>query len=170
MGTILYFYRTNTYTIDQASAVTSAQRGMEKMIRVLREAAYASNGAYPIVSIAAHDIVFYADSDNDAFIERLHYSVVSTNLREGLLDPTGDPPVYTGSESTATLSDFVHNLDVGNGTTTFAYYDKNGTLITDYSKVADVRFVTVNIIVNVDPVRLPNQIMLRSSAALRNLK
>jgi len=170
MTTVLYFYRTNTYTINQASAVTSAQRGVEKMIRVMREAAYASNGAYPIVAIGAHSILLYADIDGDPLIERVHYSVVGTDLKEETLNPTGDPPAYIGQGSTTTLSDYVHNLDVGTGTTTFAYYDQNGALVTDYAKVADVRFITVNIIVNVDPVRLPNQIVLRSSAALRNLK
>ena len=166
--TVLYFYRTNTYTIDQASAVSSAQRGVEKMIRIIREAAYASNGAYPIVSIAEHDLVFYADVDTDPFIERMHYYLAGTTLYEGVLEPSGDPPTYSGSETAFPLSNYVHNLD--QGTTTFAYFDKNGVLVSDYAKVADVRFITVNIIVNVDPVRLPNQIMLRSSAAMRNLK
>lgn len=168
ISSILYFYRTNTYTIHQAGAVSSAQRGIDKMIRVFREAAYASNGAYPIVSIGQHDIVLYADVDNDAFIERLHYYIDGLNLREGLLKPTGDPPAYSGVEATTTLSAFVHNIN--QATTTFAYFDKNGVPISDYSKIAEVRFITVSLIVNVDPVRLPNQILLRSSAAIRNLR
>ena len=55
---VMYFYRTNNYAIEQASAVSSAQRGIENMVKTFREASYASNGAYPIVSIAPNDVVF----------------------------------------------------------------------------------------------------------------
>ena len=168
MSSVLYFYRTNTYTVEQGSAVISAQRGVDKMVRVIREAAYASNGAYPIVSIAANEFKFYADLDNDPFIEQVRYYVQGTSLFEGVLDPTGDPPAYTGAETTSILSDYIRNIE--QATTTFSYFDKNGMAISNYSKIGDVRFVTVNVVVNVDVNKLPNQLILRSSAALRNLK
>jgi hypothetical protein len=48
---ILYFYRANNYTIQQASAITSAQRGLSICAHcsggVIRD-----SSAYPIVSIA----------------------------------------------------------------------------------------------------------------------
>ena len=42
---ILSFYRTSSYAIEQASAVASAQHGIDVMVRALREASYSSNGA-----------------------------------------------------------------------------------------------------------------------------
>ncbi len=177
MSSVIYFYRTNGYTIEQASAVSSAQRGIDKMVRTIREAAYASDGAYPVVSMAANDVRFYADVDSDAFAEQVHYflltkvtaSGTTTSLMEGIINPSGDPPVYTGTEASTTLSEYVRNIDVGVATTTFRYYNKTGVEITDLTKVADVRFITTTMLIDVDPKRSPTPLVLRSSAALRNL-
>ncbi|MDO8561215.1 MAG: type II secretion system protein [bacterium] len=165
---LLYFYRVNKYAIEQSSAVTSAQSGIEHLVRTIREAAYSSQGAFPVVSIGANDFVFYADVDTDLLIEKIHYYVSDTSLKEGVTDATGDPPAYTADESVSTLSDYVHNLD--QDVTTFRYYDVSGAEITDYERWAYVRFVKVNVAVNVDPNKLPNQLVLSSSAAMRNLK
>src|SRR3989338_1227610 len=61
MASVLYFYRTNKYAVEQSGAVTSAQRGIDKLVRTIREASYSSQGAYPVVSIGANDLIFYAD-------------------------------------------------------------------------------------------------------------
>ena len=166
--TLQSFYSTNRYAIGQSSAVTSAQRGMDKVIRAIRESAYSSQGAFPIVSIAANDFIFYANVNSDPLIERVHYFVSGTSLIEGIISATGDPPAYTTAEATSTLSDYVHNLD--QNVKTFRYYDGAGVEITDYSKWANVRFVEVSIVVDVDPNKPPNQLTLRSSAGIRNLK
>lgn len=165
---LLYFYRVNKYAIEQSGAVTSAQGGIDKLVRVIREASYSSQGAFPIVSIDANDFVFYADVDTDLLIERIHFYIEGTALTQGVTDATGDPPAYASAETPSTLAEYVHNLD--QGITTFRYYDGNGAEITDYAQRANVRFVQVNVTVNVDPNRLPNQLTLSSSAALRNLK
>ncbi len=166
--TLQYFYRINKYAIEQSSAVTSVQRGMDKAIRTIREASYSSQGAFPIVSIASNDLVFYADMDTDPLIEKAHYYVSGTSLIEGVTDATGDPPGYTTAETSSALSDFVRNLD--QGVTTFRYYNASSTEITDYTQWANVRRVTISIVVNVDPNKLPNQLTLNSSAGIRNLK
>lgn len=165
---LLSFYRANTYTIEQAHAVTSAQRGIERMVKTMREAAYSSEGAYPIVSIAANDVVFYADIDSDPLIERIHYYIQGETLMQGIRDPSGDPPTYTGTEATSTVSDFIRNTV--QGVTTFRYYDENGAEITNYTQVSSVRYMTMTIVVNVNPNRLPNELTLTSSAAFRNIE
>ena len=135
---------------------------------VMREGAYSSTGAWPIISIATSSFSFYADVDSDPFIEQIRYTLSGNALIRGIIDPTGDPPVYTGAEATATISDNVRNVE--QATDLFQYYDKNGTLMTDLTKIAEVRFVQATVVVNVNPYRLPNQFTLRSTAALRNLK
>ena len=52
----------------------------------------------------------------------------------------------------------------------FTYYDENGVEITDYNEVDEVRSVVVNLIVNIQPIRAPEEFTLRSSANLRNLR
>ena len=164
---ILYFYRSNRYAIEQATAVTFAQRGVDKMVRHMREAAYSSEGAFPIVSIAANDFVFYADTNSDPLIEKVHLYGEGQFLKEGITEPSGDPPTYSGPETISTVAEYARNLD--QGIPLFRYFDKNGVEITNYSQWANTRFVNVSVVVNVDPNKLPNQFVLNSSAALRNL-
>lgn len=165
---VQYFYRTNNYAVEQAAAVSSAQRGIESMVKTMREAAYSSNGAYPILAISTSSVAFYADVDSDPFIERLRFFVDGNSLKRGVVDPVGDPPVYSGAEVISSVSDYVRNID--QGVTTFRYYDVNGNLMTNLTDIAALRFIEVTIVVNINPFRLPNQFTLRSTAALRNLR
>lgn len=165
--TLLTFYRANGYTLEQAQAVDSSRRGIQQMVKEIREAQYASNGAYPIVSIGSDSFEFYADVNNDSYIEQVKYELVGTNLVRSVVSPSGSPLAYTGTAASSTVSDSVRNLT--QGVTTFTYYDTNGNQITDYTKTSDVRFVRVDLVVNVDPNRAPHDLTLRSSAALRNL-
>jgi len=166
-STMLAIYRSNGYTIEQGQAVESARRGIESSVREIREAQYAGNGAYPIVAIGPNSFTFYADVDSDSSVERVRYEVVGTNFVRSVLQPTGDPVTYSGVETSTNVSDQVRNL--ANNVTTFTYYDTNGAQIMDYTRTRDVRFVRMDLVVNVNPNRLPNELTLRSSAALRNL-
>lgn len=165
---VQYFYRTNSYAVEQASAITSAQRGIESVVKTIREAAYASDGAYPIISLATSSMSFYADIDDDPFIERLRFFIQDGALYRGLIDPTGDPPVYTNPETISQLSEYVRNVE--QATDVFRYYDLNGNLMTNLSDITELRFVETTVIVNINPNRMPNQFTLRSTAALRNLR
>lgn len=165
---VQYFYRTNSYTVEQAAAITSAQRGIEGMIKTIREAAYASDGAYPIITLATSSISFYADIDDDPFIERLRFFVQGGALYRGLIDPSGDPPVYTNPETVSQISEYVRND--AQGVDMFRYYDLNGALMTNLADITELRFVETTVIVNINPNRMPNQFTLRSTAALRNLR
>ncbi len=167
MGSLLYFYRTNHYVLEEASATTSGQHGIDKLVRVIREASYSNNGAYPIISMGANQLSIYADIDNDTAVEKIAYYVQNTALYEDIVNPTGNPSTYTSATSTSDISDYVHNIE--QGINTFTYYDKSGGIITDYTRVADVRFVVVNLIVDVNSNDRPGQLTLRSSAALRNI-
>lgn len=165
---VQYFYRTNTYAVEQGMAITSGQRGVEDMVQIIREAAYSSNGAWPVISMSTSSFAFYADIDSDPFVERIRFFLQGNSLMRGIIDPSGDPPVYTNPEQLSSISDNVRNTEQSQ--LLFKYYDKNGTLMTDMSKIAEVRFVEVTVVVNINPYRLPNQFTLRSNAALRNLK
>lgn len=166
-SSVIYFYRTSNYTIQQASATVSAQRGIDLMVRTVREASYASNGAYPVVSLAGNDLRFYADIDGDFGIEQVHYYLSGTSLLRGVIEPSGDPAVYTGIETVSIVSQDVRNI--AQSTVIFTYYDKNGTLISNYARIGDVRYISARLLVDVDPNKSPTPLSLNSSAALRNL-
>jgi type II secretory pathway pseudopilin PulG len=141
---VQYFYRTNTYAVEQSAAVTSGQRGVDNMIKTMREAAYSSTGAWPIISMSDTSFAFYADIDDDPFIEQIRFSLEGNDLVRGIIDPSGDPPVYTNPEVTSVISDKVRNTE--QAVPVFRYYDLEGTLMTDLSKIAEVRFIEATVL------------------------
>lgn len=166
-SSILYFYRTNRFGIDQASAISSAQRGMDGMVRTMREAAYSANGAYPILSLSATQFSFYADINNDGYAEQVRYFFEGTALKQGVISPViGASNPYTGVETIATTSEYVRN----GSTALFQYYDQTGSPLSSYTAIDDVRFVAATLVVDVDVNREPDAVTLRSSAALRNIE
>lgn len=168
-SSILYFYKSNTVTLEQAYAINSARKGIEFMTRDIREMIYSDEGAYPIISIDANSFYFYSDIDRDDSVERVRYFLDGTDLKKGLTEASGDPPEYLdANESISVISDSVRNIE--QGISVFKYFDPQAAEITDYSNINDVAFVKINLVVNVNPGRMPDEFTLRSSATLRNLK
>lgn len=165
---LISFYRANRYAIADATVIQSAQHGMDTAVKALRTASYSNVGAYPVISIAANQVSFYANViPGDTNVQQVRLFTQGNSFMEGIIEPAGDPPAYTGAEVISTLSDYVQNLTLA--TSTFYYYDQSGNPITDYSKFQNARFVTINLIVDSNTNAQPTQITLTSSAALRNL-
>lgn len=163
------FYRFNAYTIAQAYQVNHARRGVEFLVRDVREMTYADDGTFPLARMEPDLVGFYSDIDRDNSVEYVEYELVDTVFQKRIYDAAGSPPVYDETpEETLTISEYVQNglQDID----TFTYYDRNGVPASATTTVTDIRYVEVQIVVNIDPVRDPDEFMLRSSAALRNLK
>lgn len=169
VSSLLSFYSTNTYTLEQAQAVSDARRGIDQTVAFIREASLASDGAYPVISIGEHEFAFYSDIDDDPLIERVRFFLDGTKLQRGVVDPSGSPLSYDEStEVVSTVSQNVRNLE--QDVTTFRYYDEEGDEITPPDGVSDTRFITIDLVVNVSPDQLPNELTISSSATLRNLR
>ncbi len=169
-NSIISFYKFNSYTISQAYQVNSARRGIELLVRDLREMTYADDGTFPLAEMGEHTVSFYSDIDRDDSVEYIEYELASTTLYKRVYNATGSPPVYdtVTPDETHTISKFVqNNLQ---GTTTFMYYDGNGSPAVATTTITDIAYIEAQVIVNIDAARNPGQFMLRSSAALRNLK
>lgn len=166
-SSIIYFYRSNRYTLEEAYAVASAQDGIAATVANIRAGAYSAQGAFPIVSIAANDFVFYADVDGDSLVDRVHFYLQGTNLMRGVKEATGNPLDYAGSETPTIIAQHVRNTD--QGVATFRYYDALGAEIVNYANWSSVRSVKVTLVVNVNTVSSPNPLTLYSTAAIRNL-
>ena len=169
MQSIASFYRYNAYTIAQTFQVSNARKGVESLVRDLREMTFADDGTFPLVNMSDHEIGFFSDIDKDDSVEYVEYELASTTLYKRIYNATGSPPVYatTTPESILTISEYVQNQLQSRPT--FTYYDLNGLPATATTTVTDIRYIDVTVIVNIDPVRDPGEFMLRSSAALRNL-
>jgi type II secretory pathway pseudopilin PulG len=165
------FYRYNAYGLEQSQAVDSARRGIDPTINNIREATYSDEGAYPIISASANSFSFYSDVDRDNSIEkvRLFLDSSTNTFKKGLTDSAGDPPTYDSQPETLfTLADNVRNIE--QSVDIFKYYDNTGAEVLNLSNVSSIAFVSMSVVVNVNPARAPNDFTLRASAALRNLK
>lgn len=169
MSAIVFFYHTNAYTIEQALAIASARRGVEKAVKHVREAAYSDEGSYPVISMSANSFSFYSDIDQDNSIEKVRIFLDGLQLKEGITNSAGNPPTYTSQpEAITILSDEVRNT--AEATNVFKYYASDGTEVTNYADITSIRFIEITLIVNINPSKLPNEFTLRSSATMRNLQ
>jgi hypothetical protein len=163
---LTYFYKTDTYTLQQATQVEQARRGIQDAMRYLREASYGSDGSYPISNAGTSTITFYSNTDSDSVIERVKYSLLGGTLYKTVTQPAGNPPAYTGTISTSTLS-----LPVINATSTpvFRYFDDTGAELTQPVNIGQISSIRTTIIVDVDINRAPVSFTLSGGATLRNL-
>jgi prepilin-type N-terminal cleavage/methylation domain-containing protein len=164
---ILDFYRYNDYTIAQTNELEQARRGLTIMIRDLREMTFADNGQFPLQYTGSTSIAFFSDIDRDDSVELVTYELSSTTLSKYIYDAVGATYSTTTPDESIVLSEYVQNGLEGNPI--FRYYDLNGDEATSTTAIADLRFINVDVTVNVDPIRNPGQYTLRSSAALRNI-
>ena len=164
------FYRQNEYALEQSAAIQNGRRGVATLVGDLREAVPSQGGAYPIETAEANSITFFSDIDRDEFVERAYYYVNNqAQLIKEVTEPVGSPATYSASPtSTEIVAEYIINdlfeKDI------FTYFDDSGSEIDNLNDADAVRFVEVNLIVNVDPARQPEEFVLRSSAYLRNLQ
>ncbi|MCX6738714.1 MAG: type II secretion system protein [Candidatus Parcubacteria bacterium] len=167
LQSVISFYQTNRYTLEQMNQLDIARKGVSTLVVGIRGARYSASGAYPIESGGINTITFYTDIDNDTIVERVRYFLNGSSLQRGIIKPSGLPPVYTGSEVISTVAQYVRN-DATH--VIFQYYDTAGALMSVPPVAINVRFVKIDLIVNVNPATMPNEFTLHSSATIRNVK
>ncbi|MEK9201667.1 MAG: hypothetical protein AAB944_01715, partial [Patescibacteria group bacterium] len=108
---------------------------------------------------------------NDGLQERVRYFLSGTDLRKGVIKPSGNPLQYNpASETFSTLARDVRN----GGQNLFDYYDANydGTTaaLTQPVSVSVVRLVKVTVIIDADINRAPSPKTFMTQVSFRNLK
>ena len=169
---IIQTYRANIFATEQAEAIDQARKGMDTMVKEIREASPAENGSYPIDTAQDDTLIFYSDIDSDEMIEKVRYSLEGTNLVKGVSKPSGFPPQYTEPEQTFVLSKYVRN-----GSEPVFYYQNkdyptdtvNNPLPTP-AAVKDIRLIRIFLQININPEKAPDSFTLISNSQLRNLK
>lgn len=170
-GAVTQIYKYNSMTIEQSNEIEVARKGLLTWVRDAREMTFGANGAFPIGRAENHRMGFFSDIDKDLSVEYVEYRLSTTTLYKDTYEPTGNPPVYSTTTPTRTeiLSEYVQNLSQGQ--VTFRYYNDSGTLIASpAAMISDIRYMRINLIVNIDPARSPGEFMLQGSATPRNLK
>ncbi len=171
MQSVTQLYKMNSYTLEQANEIEVARRGLLIWVRDAREMTFGVDGAFPMARAESNRMGFYSDIDKDLSVEYVEYVLSTTTLYKYTYEATGTPPVYstTTPSRTEILSQYVRNI--AQSRPTFRYYNNSGTLLASSSPMfSDVRYITINLVVNIDPVRSPGEFLLQGSAAPRNLK
>ena len=169
-NSITTFYQYNAYALEQSNEVDNARRGVTQWNRDVKEMTTAEDGTWPMAISGEHRLGYYSDTDRDDSVEYVEYILASTTLRKFTYNPSGSPATYdlTTPDSEEILSEYVQNRN--QATSTFFYYDNNGVQLASTSPIINIRYIQMQVIVNIDPDRNPGEFMLRSSLAPRNLK
>lgn len=142
---------------------------LKKMVAEIRTAAPAETGAYLINSAVSSGFTFYSDIDDDGITERIRYFTESTNLKKGVLEPSGSPLSYNPANEAVTTA-----LTGVTSPSIFAYYDTNydGTSapLPEPISLPSVRLVKITITVDKDPNRPPTAKTFSTQVSIRNLK
>lgn len=139
-------------------------------------AAFASDGNFDMTADATSQVGSTCNwiDPNHSMKAKFDFSWIdsqpgtSTVFMKGVTQSVGFPPVYDlNNEEISTLSEYIRNTS----TPIFKYYDKEGNEITNTpARPEETTLMRVNLIINVNPDRAPEDFELESDIQLRNLK
>ena len=177
---IVMGYRTQSYTYQQAIAINEARKGIEVMIKEIREAQTGENGAHIIEDAQEKEFVFYSDIDNDDRVEKIKYFIDDDNneFKKMVFEP--NDWTFYDLENTAVVEIFYPSAPskeitmcqylVDSPPSVFAYFDANGEELLELPAIKKyTKTIKVRLLINVNPNRSPDAFELSSEASLRNL-
>ena len=164
---IINSYKLQNFTYEQSTAISEARRGIETMVKELRETLPGDTGAYPIELAETQEIIFYADFDRDDAIEKVHYWLDGSDFKKGVIEASGNPLTYNpANEQVETISRYVRNYEDA----IFIYRDSDYIALNTPADPNEVKLINVYLKINMFDNRAPMDYELESDVALRNLK
>jgi len=161
-------WTSNSFIMAELSGSNAGRAALKTMVAEIRTASSGNNGAYAIGIATSTSLTFYSDIYDDGLKEKIRYFLNGTTLQRGIIQPTGSPLGYTGSETITTLVSNVTNSSI------FNYYDKNydGTTaaLTTPVDISAVRLIKITITTDVNPTQAPSPMTFSTQVMLRNLK
>jgi len=103
-GLIVIGYRTQGYTWQQSVAIDEARRGIETMIKEIRQAQTGEDGSFAIEKAGNKEFVFYSDIDKDGQNEKTRYFLGTVNSGTQTLECTA---TFQGGTCSVTFSNFL---------------------------------------------------------------
>ena len=140
----------NKFSEDSLSGIQDARSILRVMVKELRSTSPSSDGLK----------------------EKIRYFIENKTLKRGSIKPSGNPLTYNNvNEKFSTLA---YNIVSATSTALFEFFDDNyaGTstpLIYPIS-VTDIQLVRINLLIDADPIKLPELKTYTSQVSLRNLK
>ncbi|MEI6296614.1 MAG: hypothetical protein WCO84_03130 [bacterium] len=158
----------------QASLRTEddARRILRTIISEIRSMNYSAVGGYPITSATGNSFIFYSDTNNDNNTERLRYFIEGTNLKRGIVYPTGSPFSYDLNNEKISIitSNIVATSSI------FSYFSDSyvgtGMPLPEPVNLPDVRLIKVSIPATIKTAdgKISTSYEISSQVSIRNLK
>jgi type II secretory pathway pseudopilin PulG len=117
-----YVQRDYQFSYEQSQLADQASQFLRQIGSELRQTEIAMDGAYPLSILDDNQLCFYADIDNDGLVERRRYFVEGTVLKRGIVEPSGDPPIYNLNDEK--ISTIFETIDISR-LPMFFYYNGN---------------------------------------------
>jgi prepilin-type N-terminal cleavage/methylation domain-containing protein len=167
-------WKQNAYIMEMGQTSMAVSQGVNDIVQYLRKVRQGDDGSYPVVSANDNDLVVFCDYDRDNITERLHFYRSGENILMGIRKPTASlPKTYaSGDAETKTIVSHIVN-DAGNPI--FAYYDSSypedsvNNPIHTPATAPNVRLVQIDLHMNIDPNRPPDNVQIQSFVEIRNL-
>lgn len=167
-------WKTNHYTFEMGQSASAVSVGLNRMVSYLRGIRQSDNGAYPVVLADDYELTVYADYDRDNVTERLHFYYNDGTVYMGIREPSGTmPKTYaSGDETTQVIASHIVNDE---SEPLFYYYNNNYPIdtvnnpVATPASVAELRLMEINLKINIDLSRAPDNIEMRSFVRFRNL-
>ncbi len=163
-ASVIFSLKSQQHSLESAEILSNARAPLLEIIKDIREASYSDIGDYPINSISSSSVVFFADIDRDANIEKVKYFLSGDSIYKQSTEATGTPLAYPDFGDPKLLAVGVKNSQQNEPL--FRFYDKNGSTT---ENILDIASVEVNIWVDINPQRAPFIYNLKALATLRNL-
>ena len=172
-GFAVYYFQSYNFSFEENQQVGIAQSGLTTMIREIREARLADNGAYAIEQALDDSFTFFADVTNDGRSDRIRYFINGNELQKGVTEPTAVPVTYPAANEQ--IKTVVTNVDMA-GTPIFTYYngewpdDTANNPLAVGSRLLNTRFVDVKLRINIQSTIGAQAFNLSSGVTIRSLK
>lgn len=168
-------YKRYGFAMEQGMSTNAVQHSLKVILEEIRGIRQSDAGSYPIEEAGDNSFTVFLDIDKDGITEKIHYFFENGEIKKGLTDPIGTPPVYPeGDQSVSVITDSVVNTAEQ---PLFYYFNgdypvdqENNPLDAPVSSASDIRMVKIDIFYNIDPFRSPDNVRLESYVELRNLK
>ena len=164
---VIQGYKANLFGKEQDLAVQNGRKATEQVAEEIREASQSDRGDYILDVVAEQNLSFYSNIDNDTDIEKVRYFLDNTIFKKGVIEPSGDPVSYTGTETITEVAQYMNNQ----AEAIFIYYDTDNNIIADpTTNKNDIRLIRISLKINVTPEIAPQDYYVEMDAQIRNLK
>jgi type II secretory pathway pseudopilin PulG len=177
---IVMGYKMQSYTYHQSIAINEARKGIEVMVKEIREAQTGESGAHIIEDAQEKEFVFYSDIDNDDRVEKIKYFIDDGNneFKKLVYEPNDWTffdlenaeigQIFYPTEPSRELTICQYLVD--SPPSIFAYFNADGEELFELPAIKKyTKTIKVRLLINVNPKRAPDAFELSSKASLRNL-